>query len=195
MVSHTAFDRVALRQALGKYGLSAPQCRWLDSSLVARQTGAECACSGYGLESVCRLVGFDFVHHDAPEDAEAAGQVLLAASADSGIAVEEWLTRVRKPIRNGTSSRHTAPAGYEGKPEGPLFGEVIVFTGALSIPRRRAAELASDLGYEVADGVSRRTTILGVGDQDVRRLTGHKRSSKRRRAEELMAAGQELRIL
>ena len=73
--------------------------------------------------------------------------------------------------------------------------EVVVFTGALSIPRATAADLAANLGLEVASGVNKRTTMLVVGDQDVRRLAGHELSTKHRHAEELAAAGQEIRIL
>ena len=195
VVSHTAFDRVALHQALDKCGLPAPDCQWLDSSLVARRTWSECAYSGYGLSSVCRLIGYEFAHHDALEDAKAAGQVLIAACAQSGLTVADWITRTLRPISGTSSSRYVEAVRREGNPEGPLFGEVVVFTGALSISRATAADLAAALGCEVASGVNKRTTLLVVGDQDVARLAGHELSSKHRRAEELAAAGQEIRIL
>jgi DNA polymerase III subunit epsilon len=195
VVSHTAFDRVALYQALDKYGLPVPDCQWLDSSSVARRTWSECAYAGYGLGSVCRLIGYDFAHHDALEDAKAAGQVLIAACAQSGLTVSDWIDRVRRPINGTSSSRYAQAVRREGNPEGPMFGEVVVFTGALSIPRATAADLAAALGCEVASGVNKRTTLLVAGDQDVARLAGHELSSKHRRAEELAAAGQEIRIL
>lgn len=195
VVSHTPFDRVALQQALDKYGLPAPDCQWLDSSLVARRTWSECAYAGYGLAPVCRLIGYDFAHHDALEDAKAAAQVLVAACAHSGLSVTEWLVRVRRPINDTSSSRYAESVRREGNPEGPFFGEVVVFTGALSISRASAADLAAALGCEVASGVNKRTTMLVVGDQDVARLAGHELSSKHRRAEELAAAGQEIRFL
>lgn len=195
VVSHTAFDRIALQQALAKYGLPAPNCQWLDSSLVARRTWNECACTGYGLGPVCRLIGYAFAHHDALEDAKAAGQVLIAACAQSGLTVADWITRVRRPINGTSSSRYAPSIRREGNPEGPLFDEVVVFTGALSISRNTAADLAAVLGCEVASGVNKRTTMLVVGDQDVTRLAGHEMSTKHRRAEELSAAGQAIRIL
>lgn len=194
VVSHTSFDRAALQQALEKYDLPTPNCCWLDSALVARRTWSECAYAGYGLDSVCRIIGYDFVHHDALEDAKAAGQVLLAACVHSGLTVGEWIARVRKPIGEVPSSCYTGTR-REGNPEGPLFGEVVAFTGALTISRAKAADLAAQLGCEVAGGVNRRTTLLVVGDQDLKRLAGHELSSKHRRAEQLAAAGQKLRIL
>lgn len=82
-----------------------------------------------------------------------------------------------------------------GNRDGPLAGEVIVFTGALAMPRRQAADLAAGIGCDVVDNVNRHTTLLVVGDQDIRRLVGHDKSSKHRKAEELIGKGQPIRIL
>ncbi len=83
----------------------------------------------------------------------------------------------------------------EGNQEGPLFGEVVVFTGALTISRKEAADLAAQAGCEVVPTVKRTTTLLVVGDQDIKNLAGHDRSAKHRKAEELVAKGQNIRIL
>jgi hypothetical protein len=77
----------------------------------------------------------------------------------------------------------------EGNPEAALLGEVLVFTGALEIPRHEAADLAAAIGCEVAPGVTKKTTILVVGDQDIKKLSGHGKSSKHRKAEDLVAKG------
>lgn len=193
VVSHTPFDRIALQQAFNKYGLVSLAARWLDTARVARRTWSECAYSGYGLRPVCELIGYDFIHHDALEDAKAAGQVLLAASAVAGLTVDEWLARCGMPIH--PSSRSAPSTRREGNPEGLLFGEVAVFTGALRIPRGEAADLAAALGCDVAAGVTAKTTILVVGDQDVARLAGHDMSSKHRKAEALADKGQPIQIL
>ena len=47
----------------------------------------------------------------------------------------------------------------------------------------------------MADSVTKHTTLLVVGDQDIRALNGHEKSSKHRKAEELMAKGLPIRIL
>ena len=70
-----------------------------------------------------------------------------------------------------------------------------MFTGALTIPRREAADFAALVGCEVDASVTKRTTLLVVGDQDVQRLAGHEKSSKHRKAEQLTAMGQPIRIL
>jgi len=43
--------------------------------------------------------------------------------------------------------------------------------------------------------VNKKVTLLVVGDQDVLKLAGQEKSSKHRKAEALIAAGQEIRIL
>ncbi len=110
---------------------------------------------------------------------------------ETGIDLEGWLTRVQQPIDPSSS----AAINREGNPDGALFGEVAVFTGTLMIPRREAADLAARAGCEVASGVNKRTTLLVVGDQDIKKLAGHEKSSKHRKAEELIESGQEIKIL
>ena len=194
VVCHTHFDRVAMHQAAQRYGVSAPECTWLDSARVARRTWKECAWKGYGLYNVCKILGYDFKHHDALEDAKAAAHILLAATNEAGIDIGDLLTRVRQPI-DPTAVSSGSAIRREGNPEGALYGEVLVFTGALEIPRREAADLAAAIGCQVASGVTEKTTMLVVGDQDIKKLSGHEKSSKHRRAEVLIEKGIPIRIL
>jgi DNA polymerase-3 subunit epsilon len=194
VLCHTHFDRVALHQAFNKYGLEPPECVWLDSARVARRTWKQFANCGYGLQNLCDHIGYEFAHHDALEDAKAAAQILLAAMQATGLNVDDWLRRVAEPI-NPRVWTAQPPIRREGNPEGPLFGEVMVFTGALQMPRHEAADLAASVGCEVFDYVSKATTTLVVGDQDVRKLAGHEKSAKHRKAEEFIDAGHPLRIL
>jgi DNA polymerase III subunit epsilon len=61
--------------------------------------------------------------------------------------------------------------------------------------RADAAKLAADAGCDVRNSVTHETTLLVVGDQDIRHLAGHEKSSKHRKAEELIRAGQVIRII
>jgi DNA polymerase-3 subunit epsilon len=61
--------------------------------------------------------------------------------------------------------------------------------------RHDAAVAAANAGCQVDDGVTKHTTLLVVGDQDIRRLAGHEKSSKHRKAEELIRQGQRIRIV
>jgi len=194
VVCHTHFDRVAMNQASQRYGITAIKCIWLDSARVARRTWEECAWKGYGLYNLCQILGYDFKHHDALEDAKAAAHILLSASNKSGLDIDGWLKRVRQPIDPAASSSGSA-VKRDGNPEGAFYGEVLVFTGALEIPRREAADIADAIGFQVESGVTKKTTFLVVGDQDIKKLAGHERSSKHRKAEKLIECGIPIRIL
>ena len=61
--------------------------------------------------------------------------------------------------------------------------------------RHDAAVAAANAGCQVDDGVTKHTTLLVVGDQDIRKLAGHEKSSKHRKAEELINKGQRIRIV
>jgi DNA polymerase-3 subunit epsilon len=83
----------------------------------------------------------------------------------------------------------------EGNPEGALYGEVIVFTGRIGMPHRKAEAIAAEIGCRVSSEVTKKTTLLVEGWQDIRKLAGHEKSAKRRRAEELIEQGVPLKIL
>lgn len=193
-VSHTHFDRVSINRASGKYGMAEFDVTWLDSARVARRTWQEFAWGGYGLANICSRIGHTFKHHDALEDAKASAQVLLAAIEVTGLDIESWLRRVKQPIDPTRVSSGSA-IKRDGNPEGELHGEVMVFTGALEIPRREAADLAAGIGCTVAAGVTNKTSLLVVGDQDVSKLGGKEKSSKHLRAEQLIKKGQKIRII
>lgn len=61
--------------------------------------------------------------------------------------------------------------------------------------RVEAATYAAGGGITVKSGVSKKITLLVVGDQDMTFLAGHDKSSKHRRAEELKEQGHEIKIV
>jgi DNA polymerase-3 subunit epsilon len=190
VVCHTHFDRVSIGQACARFDLRPPPLSWLDSSRIARRTWKEVAWRGYGLYALCERLGYSFKHHDALEDAKASAHVLLAAVEKSGLDLDLWIRRVRQPIDPTGAS-----ISRDGNPEGPLYGETLVFTGALAMPRREAADLAAAIGCSVASNVSKKVTMLVVGDQDISKLAGHEKSAKQRKAEKLIADGASIRIM
>ena len=193
-VSHTHFDRVSINQSLSRYELNPLDSIWLDSAKIARRTWKQFARSGYGLANICDFIGYEFKHHDALEDAKASGKIVLAAMEQTGYSIEDWLVRVKQPIAsNSLSSGHAIKR--DGNPEGELYGEVLCFTGSLEISRGEAADLAAGVGCAVVSGVTKKTTLLIVGDQDISKLAGNSKSSKHLRAEELILQGQNIRIL
>jgi DNA polymerase-3 subunit epsilon len=187
---HTPFDRLCLERACTRFGLSLPEFTWLDTARVVRRAWPEFARSGYGLANVAGRFGIEFRHHDAVEDARATGLLLLKACEHAQITVPEWVHR-----SSTRSLQARERIARDGTPDGALAGEVIVFTGALTIPRAKAADAAAAAGCRVAANVTGQTTLLVVGDQDLRQTHGAEKSTKHRRAEQLISEGQEIRIL
>ncbi|MFZ1937894.1 MAG: exonuclease domain-containing protein [Terracidiphilus sp.] len=200
VVSHSPFDRVAIERACERADMAGCVCRWLDSVRVARIAWPELSISGFKLSSIADHFGIEFQAHDALEDARCAGLLLLRAVEETGLSPEQWLVQAERPIHSDRQMRYEGNAFPPqvkrcGNPSGRLCGEVVVFTGSLSISREDAAEAAADAGCRVDDGVTKHTTLLVVGDQDLRRLAGHDKSTKQRKAERLIDEGQHIRII
>lgn len=193
-VCHTHFDRVSINRACVKYGLPLVENNWIDTAKVSRRCWDEFAYKGYGLSNVCQKLGYSFNHHDALEDAKACAYILISAIKQKENTLDDWLIRVNNPISSNSKSYYK-PIAKDGNPDGNLFGEVLVFTGSLQIPRREASILASEIGCKVENSVTKKTTLLVVGDQDISKLSGKKKSSKHLKAEELKTKGLNIRIL
>lgn len=195
VATHMPFDQIALARAAEKYHVPGVVCKWLDTARVARRAWPQFRQRGYNLPNLAREFGISFRHHDAEEDARAAGEVLLRAMSEAGMSVEEWLVKAYRPASSRSGRWSDSRVAREGNPDGPLDGEVIVFTGALSMSREQAATAAATAGCDVRDGVTKQTTLLVVGEQDFRMLAGKEKSGKHRKAEELIAKGHNIRIL
>lgn len=196
VLSYGHFDKTAMAQACGRYGFELSVTAWLNLHPVVRRAWPdEAAIHGVALAKTAKRLGVRLVnHHDAKADAIAAGEIFLLAMSVSGLNVSEWMNRVAAPIHPGQGyERHVST--YEVNPEGALVGEGVVFTGALCMTREQAREASAKLGCEPLGGVSKKTTILVVGDQDIRGLRGSSKSSKHRRAEELIQKGHAIRII
>jgi len=191
VATHTAFDKASINRSLLRYGLPIIKCTWLDTARVARRAWVQFAQKGYGIANLAQHLDIKFTHHIAIEDARVTGEVLLHAIAETGLNISDWLKRIEQPIFPSS----LLSISRQGNPNGSLAGEVIVFTGAINIPRHQAAEMAAQAGCDVGVGVTKGTTLLVVGDQDIRKLAGHDKSSKHRKAETLIKSGQAIRIL
>lgn len=195
IASHTSFDRAAVARAAQKYRLSDAELTWIDSARMVRRAWPDrYAKRGYGLANVASDLGIEFKHHDALEDARATARIVIRACEETGLDIEAWLERVERPISDDGGS-YSGAVNLEPNSDGSMFGEVIVFTGSLQLPRREAKSLAAEIGCQTANNVTKKTTLLVVGDQDISRLAGHAKSSKHRKAEDLIGKGQPIRIL
>jgi DNA polymerase III subunit epsilon len=189
--SHTSYDKFAIGRACSVCGYDFEDVIWLDSSQVVRRAWPErYAKTGYGLKNVAADLGIEFSHHDAGEDARAVAEIIIRASTERAIDIAGWTERVRKPISNDSSKK--PDLRRDGNVDGPLYGEVVVLTGGFDLPKAEQAELAAYAGCEVAANVTKKATLVVVGND---RFAGGERSGKWKRAEELVAQGYPIRVL
>lgn len=176
--SYSLFDRNALTKNFDDFNY-----QWLDIMKVVRTTWNEAAYSGYGLSSISDFLGIDLEnHHDALNDAIVAGHILNKALDVSKLDLDALLKMTKRPISDLRNLKATGVIVDGGNPEGAWFGEVLVFTGELSIPRMTASILASQHGFNVMKGVTKKTTFLIKGFQDQAKLNGAEMSDKEQKA-------------
>ena len=93
LVSHTSFDRGAMDGVAERYGLRPIRAPWLDSSLIARRAWPHKFRRRWSLATIAGELGIAFRHHDAVEDARAAGEIVLRACRRTGVDIDGWLYR------------------------------------------------------------------------------------------------------
>ncbi|WP_369044787.1 exonuclease domain-containing protein [Sinomonas sp. P10A9] len=154
------------------------------------------------VEDVYRAVGLSLPRQAAfaPGEALSAATVrALAGSAASG-------PGVRTTARGGPGAPRTwapwpdegtnPPANSAADPHHPLFGQRVVFTGALGITRSEAKVRAAEVGAQPASSVTRATTVLVVGDGFVAAdLASGRVTTKARKALQLRERGQRVEVL
>lgn len=204
LVSHSHFDRSAFEQAMLKYDLEPLQVTWLDSVMVARRAWPEkYGVRGAGLKRIADDLDISFQHHNALEDARVAAVIMLHACAATNLDISDWLRRVKEPVFSSEEhralAREAAPKksskNVPGNPDGPLFGETIVFTGAMSMPRAQAQDISVRKGCNVSKNVSTKMTLLVVGDYHVGESDVYVKTGKHRATDELIEQGLEIKIL
>ncbi|AZM38554.1 transposase [Acinetobacter baumannii] len=198
VVTYTAFDRSAISRNNLEFN-----SEWLDAAMVVRRTWEKVAYSGYGLANVCAMHNIQMEnHHDAISDAVAAGHVLIHAMKKHGFGIEECKKLVGKKIitlmSKGKLSDDPSPKDIiieGGNPHGHWFGEILCFTGELSIPRVQASIIASQAGFNVKNSVTKKTTFLVKGQQDLTKLNGKQISSKEEKALDAIRDGQDMIVI
>lgn len=188
LVQHSSFDKQAFNAASNFYSIPELRATWMDSVQIARKAWPELKGNGgHGLASLKTYLDLKFEHHDAEEDARAAAEVVLLAETATG----EDFSELAQPRKQ----KYQTSVAIQGNQNGVLYGHVACFTGQLAMSRVEAATFAAGAGITIKTGVSKKVTLLVIGDQDISTLSGHDKSSKHRRAEELQREGHEIRIL
>jgi DNA polymerase III epsilon subunit-like protein len=211
VVAHNAgFDLGVVRDACDSCGLEWPELSYACTLVVSRRIWP--TLSSHSLPFVAAHLGLDAEsHHDAEADATLAALIGLAAlEATEALTLQELLDRFHVAMgaveRNswrgcqGRDRRAPLPTeptpGSQPRPEHPLYGKSVAFTGALAIPRREAQQAVVDRGGLATRGVTQETAILVTGFQDLTKLAvGATKSSKLRKAETLRTGGQPIEIV
>lgn len=205
VVSYTNFDERALHQCLANNDLPIPHWRWVDASLMVRQTCSKFSNEGFNLSNVCATWGYKFHHHRALEDAKACGFIANTVLREKSQSIHDWLddeyiTPITPPkttqiYKNSSKNYPESIQPRQGQVCGRFFGQCICFTGSFNIGRNEMAHLASLHGFEVKAGVSKKVHYLVVGINDPKLLShGETKSAKQRKAEELIEKGYGIQI-
>jgi len=81
-------------------------------------------------------------------------------------------------------------------PDSPLYGKVCVFTGTLSqFSRSEAAQLVVNIGGICANGITKKTNYLILGNNDYCSTIKDGKSAKQKKAEEYKLEGYDIEIL
>lgn len=195
---YSSFDKVALEKNFSQIDYN-----WLDITKVVRRTWEQVAYSGYGLANICRLNDIEIgKHHDALADAIAAGKVLMCALNAKQLKLEDCRSLIRRKISTLIASNAMAENHNPkniiidgGNPEGEWFGDVLCFTGELRMSRIEASITASQLGFDVGKGVTKKTNYLVTGQQDITKLKGKSISAKEEKALALIKKGQDIVVI
>ena len=84
VIAHNAsFDMTKLRHTLHHFGIPAPRFDFLCTLKAARCVWPDSPC-GHGLGALAARIGHRFRHHNAQDDAEAAGRVLYEMMRAAG---------------------------------------------------------------------------------------------------------------
>lgn len=195
VIHHAPFDKSAINRACIKYNLPILNILWLDSVKIARKTWEEYKDSGYSLSNLTTKLSIELNHHDALSDAIAAGKIVNKAIDKTGISLENWISKLHTQRTVYKQIKISSQVNNEINLDGPLFGETLLFTGELTIPRKEAALLAVNAGCIIADSVTKKVTIIVVGQQDLRKVGEKGKSSKQIKAEELINKGNLIKII
>lgn len=199
IVHHQPFDFSAFSQAVELHGLDFPNTYWLDNAAVVRRTWDQFSRKGYGLKNVAKFLGIDFNHHDACEDAVAAGLIFVEACKQTSNDIEKWAKEVEKK-RFTERSERSSPQKITGdllKQEltddmdagNPFYNKKVVISGVYATwpDRKDLAVLLKGLGADIDSGVGAHTNILCAG--------GGVGPSKLEKMEKNIEAGKDAQIL
>lgn len=220
IVAHNAsFDIAALEKAQFINDLPAEDLPYACSLCIAQNVFPNDP--KHSLDALCEKLNIRLAHHNALSDAEACAKIVLVCGAIQGsdsmnqlmvscsIDSSSTLTNTYEPGARELKKKASSIQKYvQQKNEdrndlsdlpivcGRFFcNKTVVLTGNLQhLSRDAATEIITSLGGKCTGSVSKKTAILVVGTQDPD-LVKDGKSTKERRAQELIEAGYPIKII
>jgi DNA polymerase-3 subunit epsilon len=194
--AHNArFDGAVLAAAAIAVGAEPPDLRYLCTLTAARRC---LELPSYRLPFVAQALGVTLGnHHEAGADSLAVALLVPRLAAELSASNLEKVVAITQTAPRPPSLPTIDRPHPGASPAHPLWGRVIVFTGALSsMTRQLAHEESIRVGGLPEKTVTKRTNILVVGDLDPMRLVpGDTTSQKAQKAFKLRAAGQDIEVM
>ncbi|MDO5513191.1 DNA polymerase III subunit epsilon [Corynebacterium sp.] len=208
VVAHDAqFHMMMLRREYLEAGRAVPQISYVCTLILARASGRDVPMTLDARGAAELLVDMAREHNHRGSVAEfqhASGFTLGALSAAHAYPVLRDRSGARAVVQKQEQAAPAQPrrapwqsvatpdviptANPDADPTGPLFGEHVTLTGDFEPhDKGRLWSAIADLGADIGKNVTKKTTILVAG-------TWATKTSKEKRAEELIAKGQDIQI-
>src|SRR5699024_833799 len=214
IIAHNAqFDMNVLRNCLNTYELTTPNFYYACSIPISGR--AIDKNTSQSLDERTKHFGITMEHHhNALSDARACAELVIASiKAKRKNSIQSFLNTYR--INKNFIHDHKLQKSfkfrknfekvkisdivfndYTNNENHPLYKQAVVFTGSLSlIDRKTAMQNVADIGGIPRTSVSRRTNYVVVGMQDISLVGPTGKSTKHRKAEELIDDGHEIKII
>lgn len=145
------------------------------------------------LTDLCDYYGINTTHHRACADCESTNLVFQKLNKDAkanNISFKRTYSYKKQDLTSikGDESLYNS--------DHPFYGKTCVFTGKLEwFSRKEAAQLVCNIGGECGNNVTKKTNYLILGDFDYCSNIRGEKSSKLKKAEAMILAGQDLQII
>lgn len=133
--------------------------------------------------------------HRADDDAALTAECYLRLVQSENFAAAKEAPKRKRPAVWFTAGSILPEPGHEDE-SSVLYGAVCVFTGALEkMVRKDAMQLVVNIGGKCADSVTKKTNFLILGNNDYCKTIKEGKSTKQKKAEELIKTGADLKII
>lgn len=213
VVAHFAqFDMGALKDAYQKYHLEFDNIEYICSYRLAK--AALPGQLNYKLKRLAKNLNLELNHHNALSDAQACGFILEhILSTNSFSELDTFLKEFRydktgllgqRSFKRRKNARYKENLIYKPteeekaamNPDHYFYGLYFCFTGKLErMTRKEANKAVALVGGIPEKGVTQRTNILVIGEQDWRVVGTDGLSSKMKKAQSLLEKGQDIEIM